>query len=96
MPHNFFKRNTYNYILTGVASRCKVAWPLRTKKSSEVVFGLEAIYKKGGAFIYPKAFQIDNASEFKNEVTKLLKNTMLIFEGQQGNINTPIQPLWKL
>ena len=90
MPHNFLQRNTHKYILTGVASRCKVAWPLRTKKSSEVVFGLEAVYKKGGAFIYPKAFQIDNASEFKNKVT------MLIFEGQQGNINTPIQPLWKL
>ena len=49
MPHNLFERNTYKYILTGidVASRYKVARPLRTKKSSEVAFVLEAIYKKG-------------------------------------------------
>ena len=48
MPHNFFEGNTYKYILTGidVTSRYKVARPLRTKKLSEVAFGLEAIYKK--------------------------------------------------
>ena len=34
---------------------------------------LETVNKKGGAFRYPKAFQIDNGSEFKSEVTKLLK-----------------------
>ena len=34
---------------------------------------LEAIYKKGGVFKYPKVFQSDNGSEFKNEVTKLLE-----------------------
>ena len=75
MPHNLFEGNTYKYILTGidVASRYKVARPLRTKKSSEVAFVLEAIYKKGGVFKYPKVFQCDNGSEFKNEVTKLLE-----------------------
>ena len=75
MPHNLFEGNTYNYILTGidVASRYKVARPLRTKKSSEVAFVLGAIYKKGGVFKYPKTFQCDNGSEFKNEVTKLLE-----------------------
>ena len=75
MPHNLFEGNTYKYVLTGinVASRCKVARPLRTKKSSEVAFVLEAIYKKGGVFKYPKVFQCDNGSEFKNEVTKLLE-----------------------
>ena len=35
---------------------------------------LEAIYKKEGVFKYPKAFQCDNGSEFKNEVTNLLEN----------------------
>ena len=71
MPHSLFEGNTYKYILTGidVAPRYKVARPLRTKKSSEVAFLLEAIYKKSGAFKYPKAFQYDNGSEFKNEVT---------------------------
>ena len=75
MPHNLFEGNTYKYILTGidVASRYKVARPLKTKKSSEVAFVLEAIYKKGGVFKYPKVFQCDNGSEFKNEVTKLLE-----------------------
>ena len=75
MPHNLFEGNTYKYILTGidVASRYKVARSLRTKKSSEVAFVLEAIYKKGGVFKYPKVFQCDNGPEFKNEVTYLLE-----------------------
>ena len=75
MPHNLFEGNTYKYILTGidVALRYKVARPLRTKESSEVAFVLEAIYKKGGVFKYPKVLQIDNGSEFKNKVTKLFQ-----------------------
>ena len=75
MTHNLFEGNTYKYILTGidVAWRYKFARLLRTKKSSEVAFVLEAIYKKGGAFKYPKVFQCDNGSESKNEVTKLLE-----------------------
>ena len=75
MPHNLFEGNTYKYILTGidVASRYKVARPLATKKSSEVAFMLETIYRKGGVFEYPKTFQFDNGSEFKYEVTKLLE-----------------------
>ena len=74
MPHNLFEGNTYKYILTGinVAATYNVARRLRTKKSSEVLFVLEAIYKKSDASKYPKAFQCDNSSEFKNEVTKLL------------------------
>ena len=74
-PHNLFEGNTYNYVLTGidVASRYKVRKPLRTKKSSEVAFVLEAVYKKGSAFKNPKTFQCDSGSEFKNEVTKLLE-----------------------
>ena len=65
----------YKYILAGVdvASRYKVARPRRIKKSSEVVFVLEVIYKEGGVFKYPKTFQCDSGSEFKNEVTKLLE-----------------------
>ena len=34
---------------------------------------LEAIYKKGGVFKYPKVFQCDNGPEFKNKVIKLLE-----------------------
>ena len=74
LPHNVFEGNTCKYILTGidVASRYKVSRPLRTKKSSKVVFVLEAIYKKCGVFNHPKVFQCDNEPEFKNEVRKLL------------------------
>ena len=76
IPHNVSDGNTYKYILTSIdlASRYKVARPLRTKKSSKVAFILEAIYKKCGVFKYPKVFQCDNVPEFKNEVTKLLEN----------------------
>ena len=75
MRHIVFEGNTYKYILTGVdvASRYKVPRPLRTKKLSKITFVLEAIYKKGGVFKYPKVFQCDNGPEFKNEVTKLLE-----------------------
>ena len=75
MPHNPFEGNTYKYILTGidVASRYKVARLLRSKKLSEIAIVFEEIYKKGGMFKYPKAFQYDNGSEFKSEVPKLLE-----------------------
>ena len=70
-----FEGNTYKYILTGidVASRYKVSRGLRTKKSSEVAFALESIYKKSDVFKYPKVFQCDNGPEFESEVTKLLE-----------------------
>ena len=75
MPHDFFEGNTYKYLLSrvDVASRYRVAKPLKTKKSMEVIFMLKAIYKKGGTFKYLKVFQIDNGSEFKGEVTKLFE-----------------------
>ena len=60
MPYNVFEGNTYKYILTGidVASEYKVARPLRTKKSSEVVFVLEAIYKKGDVSDISRYFNV--------------------------------------
>ena len=63
----------YRYILTciDIASRYKVARPLKTKKSIEVAFMLEAINEKGGVFKYTTVIQCDNGSEFKNVVTKL-------------------------
>ena len=75
MPRNLFEGNTCKYIITDidVASGYKVARPLRTKKSNEIAFVSEVIYKKDSVFKYPKTFQCDNGSEFKNEVTKLLE-----------------------
>ena len=88
MPHNLFEGNTYKCILTGinVASTYKVTRPLRTKKSSEVAFVLEAIYKKGGVFKYRK-------TNIKNEVTKVLEKQNV---EKQRNIIIPIRLLWKL
>ena len=34
---------------------------------------LKTIYKEGGVFKYPKVFQCDNGSEFKRDVTKMIK-----------------------
>ena len=62
-------------MLTGVGftSRYKVAKAITTKKPSEAVFVLEAIYKKSNVFKYPEIFQCNNMSEFKSDVTKLLE-----------------------
>ena len=98
MSHNIFEGNTQKYILIGIdiASRYKVARPLRTKKSSEVAFVLEEIYKNGVVFNYPKAFQCDNGSEFKNEATKLLeKHNAEIRRATTKYISRPIRSLWK-
>ena len=56
-----------------VASKYKVARALRTKKPIEVTVVLEAIYKKGCVFKYPKVFECDNGSVSKSGVTKLLE-----------------------
>ncbi|XP_057312158.1 uncharacterized protein LOC130653653 [Hydractinia symbiolongicarpus] len=74
MPHDKLYGNTYKYIMTGidVASRYKVARPLRTKKTSEVAGMIQDIYK-AGPLHYPETFQCDNGSEFKSDVTKLLE-----------------------
>ena len=73
MPHNVSEGNAYKYILPGIdfTSKFKVARPLRTKQLRENGFVVEAIYKKGGVFKYPKLFQFNNGYEFKNEVTTL-------------------------
>lgn len=83
-PHQFellyihqtvFKGKKYKYVRTGVdnALRSKVERALQAKTPSENVSALEAIYNKGGAFKYHQVFQRDNWSEFKSDVTKLLK-----------------------
>ena len=76
VPSNVVCGTECKYVLTGidVASRYKIARALRSKKADEVASVLEAIYKKGGDFKYPKIFQCDNGSEFKSKVTKLLES----------------------
>ena len=72
-PPTFASRVQELRYAVDVASGYKVARALRTKKASEVSFVLEAIYKKGGGFKYPKVFECDNGSEFKSDVAKLLE-----------------------
>ena len=74
MPGCILYGNKYKYILAGidVASRYKVARPLRTKQAKDVAEVIADIYKVG-PLTYPKIFQCDNGSEFNAEVTKLLE-----------------------
>ena len=64
--------NKYKYILSGthVASRYKVARPLKTKQAKDVADMIADIYKVG-PLTYLRIFQCDNGSEFKAEVTKM-------------------------
>ena len=74
MPSDTLHGNKYKYILAGidVASRYKVARPLRTKQAKDVAEMVADIYKVG-PLTYPKIFQCNNGSEFKADVTKLLE-----------------------
>ena len=74
IPSNTLYGNKYKYILSGidVASRYKVARPLRTRQAKDVSDMIADIYKVG-PLTYPKTFQCDNGSEFKADVTKLLE-----------------------
>ena len=74
MPQDTLYGNTYKYILAGidVASRYKVARPMRTKQAKNLAEMIADIYKVG-PLTWPKVFQCDNGSEFKSEVTKMLE-----------------------
>ena len=74
MPSDTLYGNKYKYILSGidVASRYKVARPLRTKQAKDVADMIANIYKVG-RLTYPKIFRCDNGSEFEAEVTKMLE-----------------------
>ena len=74
MPSDMLYGNKYKYILSeiDVASRYKVAKPLRTTQAANIAEMIADIYKVG-PLTYPKIFQYDNDSEFKGEVTRLLE-----------------------
>ena len=74
MPSDTLYGDKYKYILSGidVASRYKVARPLRTKQAKDVADMIADIYKVD-PLTYPKIFQCDNGSEFRAEVTKMLE-----------------------
>ena len=74
LPHDKVYQNIYKYTLQviDVASRFKASRPLKTKKASEVADMLRDVYKKG-PLKYPKELHVDNGSEFKADVLKLMK-----------------------
>ena len=74
MPSDSLYGSKYKYILDGIdaASRYKVARTLRTKQARDVAEMIADIYKVG-PLTYPKIFQCDNGSKFKEEVTKILE-----------------------
>ncbi|XP_057290169.1 uncharacterized protein LOC130612841 [Hydractinia symbiolongicarpus] len=96
MPHDKLYGNTYKYILTGidVASRYKVARPLRTKRASEVADKIKDVCK-AGPLHYPKTLQSDNGSKFKSDVTKLLEDKGVEIRRVTTNTTTHLKPLWK-
>ena len=68
MPSDSLYGHKYKYLLARieVASKCKVARPLRTKQAKDIPDMIADIYKVG-PLTYPKIFQCDNGSEFKAE-----------------------------
>ena len=74
LPHDKVYQNTYKYTLNivDIASGYKVSRPLRTKKASEVADMFKDIYKKG-PLRYPEELHVDNGTEFKKEVDKLME-----------------------
>ena len=74
LPHDKVYQNTYKYVLNVVdaASGYKVSRPLRTKKAGEVADMFRDIYKKG-PLRYPVELHVDNGSEFKSDVDKLMQ-----------------------
>ena len=74
LPHDKVGQNKYKYALNVVdeASGYKASRPLKTKESKEVAVALKDIYKKG-PLRYPKEFHVDNGTEFKAGVLKLMK-----------------------
>ena len=74
MPSDMLYGNKYTYILSeiNVASRYKVARPLRTTQAANIAEMIADIYKVD-PLTYPEIFQCDNGSEFKGEVTRLLE-----------------------
>ena len=74
LPHDKVYQNTYKYTLQviDVASRYKVSRPLKTKRASEVAEMLKDVYKKG-PLRHPQELHVDNGTEFKADVLKLMK-----------------------
>ena len=74
LPHDKVYQNTYKYVLNviDIASGYKASRPLKTKQAQEVSEMFKDIYRKG-PLKYPEELHIDNGTEFKSHVLKLMK-----------------------
>ena len=74
MPSDTLYGHKYKYILSriDVASRYKVARPIRMKQVKDTANMIADIYKVV-PLTNPKVFQCNNGSEFKAEVSKMLQ-----------------------
>jgi transposase len=75
LTHDEIDGKVYKYCLTicDVASRYKVVCALEDRSSKNVAEAFKKIYKNS-LLIWPKVLQVDNGSEFKGEVRKLMES----------------------
>ena len=75
MPSDMLYGNKYRNILSeiDVASRYKVARPMRMKQAKDVADMIVDIYKVG-PLTYHKVFQCDTGSEFKAGVSEMWRS----------------------
>jgi len=82
LPHDTVKRKTYKYalVVVDVASRYVDAEPLTSKYSAEVSKAFGEIYSR--KLQWPETMMVDPGTEFKGEVTSIMKN---IQRSEAGN-----------
>ena len=81
LPHDKFKKKTYKYALNivDVASRYKGSYQLTTKNSKDVSQAFQWIYENT-PLTYPKTLIIDEGSEFRGDMTKLMEKHDVIIQ----------------
>ena len=81
LPHDKFKKKTYKYTLNivDVASRYKGSYQLTTKNTKEVAQAFQWMYKNT-ELNFPKTLIVDEGSEFRGDVTKLMEKHDVIIQ----------------
>ena len=97
MPSDTLYGNKYKYILAGIdaTSRFKVTRPLRTKQARDMAEMIADI-NKVVPLMFPKIFQCDNGSEFKEEMTKMLEKQEVKIRQVTTKYTHALQHLLKL
>ena len=81
LPHDKFKKKTYKYALNvvDVASRYKGSYQLTSKYAKEVAQAFQWIYDNT-PLTYPKTLIVDEGSEFRGDMTKLMEKHDVIIQ----------------